>query len=170
MDKNAIIVDLEKRWNKLAVRERILVILGVIFVVVFLFYTLLLTPYNNYVKSLTADISNKSSLIQWMQNATTTITQLKTEGFEVKDIGDQSLLTIIDQSSRLNQIDRFITQLSQAGNNKVNAEFNTVPFDDLMKWINKLWRKYGIQVNKATITPTNTPGLVKAEVLFELSN
>ncbi len=76
----------------------------------------------------------------------------------------QSLLAIIDQSSKASALTKPPTRLQPEGDDTVRIWLDDVPFDVLMRWLGDLQSRYGVRVDNADIERESGPGLVNARL------
>jgi len=76
----------------------------------------------------------------------------------------QSLLAIIDQSTKASALTKPPTRLQPEGEDTVRIWFDDVPFDVLMRWLGELQTRYGVRVDNADIERESGPGLVNARL------
>lgn len=165
-----VIEKLQQKWNELTTRERKLLLIGGITITIGLFYISILNPLLNTLPHLRQEIQKQKELIQWMQPIVQRIQQLQTNGIALENINvnNQSLLVMLEQSIQTEQIDKYIKQLRQTTENQITIEFNTIPFDQLITWLEKIWSSYSIGVYQLTIIPDKTPGLVQAQIILQI--
>lgn len=77
---------------------------------------------------------------------------------------NQSLLAIIDQSSKANALTKPPSRLQPEGDDTVRIWLEDVPFDMLMRWLGDLQSRYGVRVDNADIERESGPGLVNARL------
>lgn len=76
----------------------------------------------------------------------------------------QSLLAIIDQSSKASALTKPPSRLQPEGEDTVRIWLEDVPFDNLMRWLGDLQSRYGVRVDNADIERESGPGLVNARL------
>ena len=76
----------------------------------------------------------------------------------------QSLLAIIDQSSKASALTKPPSRLQPEGEDTVRIWLEDVPFDGLMRWLGDLQSRYGVRVDNADIERESGPGLVNARL------
>jgi general secretion pathway protein M len=76
----------------------------------------------------------------------------------------QSLLAVIDQSSKASALTKPPTRLQPEGDDTVRIWLDDVPFDVLLRWLGELQSRYGVRVDNADIERESGPGLVNARL------
>lgn len=163
---NKIQSNIKKWWHTLASREQKIVAIGGTIATILIIYVLIWQPFSGAVNNAKKDMINKRNLVTWMQHATARITTLRKSGTIRQNIGNTSLLTFVDNSLRSNNLNRYVTQIKQADDNKVSLNFNRAPFDELISWLTKIWQQDGINTTSATFQKTDKQGLVKTSLIL----
>jgi len=78
--------------------------------------------------------------------------------------GNQSLLSIVDQSRRASALTKPPSRLQPEGDAIVRIWLEDVPFDALVRWLADLQLRYGVRVDTADVERESGPGLVNARV------
>lgn len=76
----------------------------------------------------------------------------------------QSLLAIVDASSKASAMAKPPSRLQPEGDNTVRIWLDDVPFDALLRWLAELQSRYGVRVDNADIERESGPGLVNARL------
>jgi general secretion pathway protein M len=76
----------------------------------------------------------------------------------------QSLLAIVDQSSKASALTKPPSRLQPEGDDTVRIWLEDVPFDALLRWLGELQSRYGVRVDNADIERESGPGLVNARL------
>ncbi len=76
----------------------------------------------------------------------------------------QSLLAIIDQSSKASALTKPPSRLQPEGDDIVRIWLEDVPFDVLLRWLGDLQSRYGVRVDNADIERESAPGRVNARL------
>ena len=154
-------------WENLEPRERWLISVGGGLLALVLLYLYIWEPFASTVTSLRQQVNTNRELIQWMTPVTRKIQQLKAQGVVPQQLSEQSLLVLVNRSLQQKQLNPFVAQIGQTDTNKVEIRFNQVPFDQLINWLDHLWKQSAIKVSDLITTPLKTPGLVRANITLE---
>ncbi len=153
-------------FESLEQRERLLVSIGVIFVLLTLFYLLLLEPTANRLKNAKNKHVAAQELLSFMQQTKTTVDTLKKQPRATKQmIAPENLLSYLDSSMKRYGINTQLNSISPGKDSGANLRFDNVEYNKLMQWLGNLYFQNGINVESINIAPTKNPGMVKATML-----
>lgn len=157
-----------KEWfAELQPRERMLVISGVVAAALLLFYAAVWDPLTSGASAKAVTVEEQQKLVAWMQQASADVKRLRPTAAAPAQIpAGQSLLGIIDQTSKGANLGGAVKRVKPEGENKVSVWMEEASFDDMVRWIENLHRIYGVQVDSITIDRKNTPGKVDARIEF----
>ena len=156
---------LKAYWNEeLNDSQRKLSLVAIVLFVAIMFYNFVWDPLHSGVHQLRKDYVANQELITWMKQAQV---QLKQKNLSKKVVADknQSLLALSEQSVKSSRIDGSVKEIKQANDDTVQIVFEEIAYADIIKWVDALSTKFGMGVNKLTIRQTDTPGVVKADVI-----
>lgn len=151
-------------WQRLSIREKWMIIIGGIFVVIIFAYVFIWSPLSSNVNNLQTTNTEQRQLLNWMQHANRQIQQLKAAGFTEKPASTEALLVIAEKTLAEKKLSQYLNQVQQPSDNQLVLTFKTVPFDKLIAWLEFIWRQYSINVTQISVEKTNTPGLVEAKL------
>ena len=77
---------------------------------------------------------------------------------------EQSLLTLVDQLGKSAELGKAPTRMQPEGDTEVKVWFEDVPFDALVRWMNTLESRYGMQISAAELERRAGAGLVNARL------
>jgi general secretion pathway protein M len=80
--------------------------------------------------------------------------------------GGQSLVSVIDRTTRDGGLAMTLRGTEPAGMNGVRVRFEGASFDALAVWLLRVQREYGLTVQAATLERTDAPGRVNAQLTF----
>lgn len=151
----------EAWFDTLQPRERIIVAVGTVFVVIALVYGALWLPLAHA----------RATAEQRLQDARALAVQLERAGASAHAHpgahppgGGDSLLTVVDQASRTPELGKAPTRLQPDGDSSVRVWFENVPFDNLVRWMGTLEARYGLQVTAVDVERQDAPGTVNARL------
>ena len=155
-------------WQQLKPRERMLIMVGGGIFSVLMLYLLVLEPFTIKVDELTVKVEKQQALNQWLKKSAAEVSKLKGAGASSSSgsRSGQSLLVLVDRTSKQGKIGKSITRIEPDGSARVRVWLESVPFDDLTKWMGSLEAKYQILVETAVVDKTNTVGRVNARMVF----
>lgn len=157
-----------KAWfAELQPRERMLVIAGAVAAGLLFFYAAVWDPLVSGASAKAVAVEEQQKLLAWMQQAAADVKRLRPASAAPAQIpGGQSLLGIIDQTSKSEGLGVAVKRVKPEGENKVGVWMEEASFDDMVRWIENLHRTYGVQVENITIDRKNMPGKVDARIEF----
>ena len=80
--------------------------------------------------------------------------------------GGQSLVSVIDRTTRDGGLGMNLRGTEPSGMNGVRVHLEGVSFDALATWLLRVQREYGLTVQAATLERTDAPGRVNANLTF----
>ncbi|EDN65834.1 conserved hypothetical protein [Beggiatoa sp. PS] len=80
----------------------------------------------------------------------------------------QSLLNLIDKSTRIGALRNANKQIEAKGKQEVRVNFEEVSFTDLMRWLGQLYNQHQIQVSTMSIEQKHKPNKVKVRLTLKI--
>ena len=154
-------------WVKLAPREQKIMLAGGSFLMLFLLYSLVWSPFTHKVSSLHDKLATQKKLVVWMRGASKIILQHQGGTSEREKIGTRSLLSLADKSLKSDSLKSFKVDLVQIDDGQVRVQYASVPFSDLLVWLDSFLQQYQVQVIQVNITNLEKEGLVQAELILK---
>ncbi len=157
---------LREWYEGLAPRERVMVTAAAVVVGIALFYYMLWSPLNSALADARAQVTAQANEARWMLGVRNEAQALRAAGAAHQPTGqNESLLSIVDTTSRANQLGGAVTQIQPQNEDKAIVSLENAGFDQMMYWLNTLQSKYGITVSEATVSRDNeTAGEVDARL------
>lgn len=81
--------------------------------------------------------------------------------------GDQSLVIVVDRTTRDAGLAMHLRGTEPAGMNALRVRFEGASFDSTVVWLVRMQREYGVHVTAAALERTATPGVVNATVTLQ---
>jgi len=155
-----------KAWfAELQPRERMMVIIGAVALGLLVFYAAVWDPLTSGASSKAVAVEEQQKLLQWMQKAAEEVKRLHPAGSAAAQLpAGQSLLGVIDQTSKGANLGGAVKRVKPEGENKVSVWLEEAGFDDTMQWLENLHRTYGVEVDNIIIDRKPTPGKVDARI------
>jgi general secretion pathway protein M len=156
------LIDNASAWFRtLAPRERIMLSICAIVVLLTLIYVAGWKPLVN------AHVRREAAL----ERARSIATRIEQAAADAKAAGptatvdrSMSLLAAVDQTSRSQTLGKAPSRVQPEGDKEVKVWIDDVPFDNLLRWLQELDQKYGIQPGSAEIERSSAPGIVNVRV------
>ena len=147
-------------WQELNAREQKLVVAMSIFVIIFLFISLVWQPLNANIEKSRAKLVKQNELAAWVSENVAQYQQLQKTG-GVKSIGG-SLSSVVDRTAKERAI--VIARMQPQGDD-LQVWIDEVSFNDLISWLEHLSNHQGIIIQTADIAVGNAVGTVKVRRL-----
>jgi len=147
---------LKEYLDELNERERKLVIIGGICLVVFLFYSLIYSPIKSSVSSKKLLLIENKQTLHWMENVYKNHNNFKSP--EV--LSSEQLLTVLAASLRESNLKDFVYQLEQTSTGDIRLTFPKVPYNNLMSWLWEFCGRYGLSIKTFIASPKSSSGIV----------
>lgn len=155
-----------KEWfNSLAPRERIMVSAAAVVVVLAILYLALWEPLNTSVEQLHKRVRQQKQLVAWLHQKEPRIKELRAKKGQTapKAQGD-SILSIINRSSEKAGLRSSIKRIQPQNDQLVRIWIEEATFNDVVTWLHRLDRQYGISVNTLDLKPASHMGQVKGNM------
>lgn len=158
-------------WLAQSERDRRILLIGAVVVVLAAFYSLLWDPLHQRGDKYRQLIAEQAQTLQWMRQSSLTAKQLmaaptaRTARAKPKRTG--TLLSLVDRQARRAGLGSGLKRVEPAGKDRVRLWFDEVSFDQLVRWIGTLEKDYGADVASATLDRGKTAGRVNARLVIE---
>lgn len=157
----ALIAQLQARFDTLATRERLLVVVGGLVVVLSLLYLLAWEPLVQAHEARARDLESARALANRIESVSA---ELTSQGAGSAVNRSLSLLAAVDQTSRSPALGKAPTRIQPEGDREVKIWLDNVPFDNLLRWLVELETRYGIAASSAEIERGAMAGTVNARL------
>lgn len=157
-------------WYRLSGRDRRVLVMGVVALVVILYIFVLRLPAQRAVQDYEVQVSRERERVVWMQHARAEIAALRSArpeaAAEVTEI-DEALFSFAEASAHSAGFERFLQRVEPAGDNGVRLHFDAVAFNDLVGWLARLRREYGVHAVQLAVDRGSDTGRVEARMILE---
>ncbi len=149
--------------DRLSERERRMVIIGAVALVLILIVGIVL-PLNSSVAKAHDRVARKQADLAWMQSA---VPELAAAG-PVTDQpqSQESLLITVDRTAREAGLAKSLTSSEPAGTG-LRIRLEKAPFDIMVGWLARLADQNGVRVESASIDKSGDPGVVNAGLVLQ---
>lgn len=162
------------QWRQLEPRERTILAWGTLIVAVILFYALVWQPWHNAIAQMEEALQERRTSLVWMQEQSKLVQNGSLgQSIQVFEGVNQSLLSVVEQSARANEVTQFIQQMTpsssaQGGNEQVDVVLDEANFSQWVRWVDSLYRDYGVNIKQLTAdNDSGEPNIVELRVTFE---
>jgi general secretion pathway protein M len=148
---------IQQWWNTLVQRERVVVALLLVLVIALMIQMLIVTPLYQSRDKLLNSVDKQSELLAWMQERSALAKQLKGNSTPVST-SNGSLSQRVNSSAKQMKLE--INRFQTSGDNSVQVWLDNAEFSKLLLWLEKLEKRYAVQVNNIVINETDKLGFV----------
>jgi len=157
---NAQLQQLLAKFMALQTRERLMVGVGGVLVLLVAIYSLGLAPLYKAVNERNTRVTKKQDDLAWMQSA---VAQLQSLGAaQPANNNAESLVVVIANTASRANVANALTGQTPNGANSVRVRLEGVQFDALVVWLGALQKEYGIYVEAADISRAGQAGQANA--------
>ena len=156
-----------ERWHELSARERHLVILMGVTCLIALLYFVVLKPLTQTRTQLRQTYQDNIATLTHLTNAVPQIQQYQRIAGHPTSITDNNLLEHLQSSLEESPFSSAEKTIQQTDGQHVKIQWNAIPFDQLMDWLDTEWRESSVLVSQMDVTATETSGVVKASVVLQ---
>lgn len=153
-------------WENLGARERGLIVVGTVLVMMLLSYVLAWEPLRNSDRRLRQSVAERRADLAWMRQAAEEIKRLGGTGAARPVADNRSLLTLVDQTARAAGLGAALKRVAPQGDDKLSAQLDGAEFDKLIPWLSGLERDQAIAIISLNVDRTDAPALVNARVVL----
>lgn len=153
-------------WAGLNQRERRILIVGAVCLLLTLIYLLAVEPFLKHMQSLETAVNEQSELLQWMKGSEQQIAQLRRHQGNNKpvNVGGGSLLAIVDQTAKRAKLGAAIKRVEPEGGDGVRLWLEQAAFENVLRWLAQVKQSQGIEVERITIEQPDSPGIINARI------
>ncbi len=153
-------------WENLGARERGLIVVGTVLVMMLLSYVLAWEPLRNSDRRLRQNVVERRADLAWMRQAAEEIKRLGGAGAARPVADNRSLLTLVDQTARAAGLGAALKRVAPQGDDKLSAQLDGAEFDKLIPWLSGLERDQAIAIISLNVDRTDAPALVNARIVL----
>ena len=155
-----------KDWfNSLAPRERTMVSVAAVVILLVLGYVAAWSPLSSRVASLEKSVEERQAVKLWMEQAAVEANQLRgAAGGSGGGDEHRSLLSVVDQTAKQSQLASAVNRIEPEGQELVRVSLERASFDDMVLWLGSLQRTFGVRVADISIERQAETGRVNARL------
>ncbi len=155
-------------WTALAPRERRILVLGGIALVLILAWIAVWEPLVQGRSALRSDVARLSAEAVWMEQTSDEVRRRARleQRSPALPSGGSSVLTLIEVSANAAGLRSALTRVQPEGEG-ARLILEAVSFDALMGWLAELEQRQGLQVSQLALEATEATGQVSARLLLE---
>ncbi len=154
-----------KEWfRKLAPREQILVSVAAVLAGITLIVTLGIRPVvKNSIRS-HERVADKRALLSELERVADRIGPQTGQNQAATGTGNQSLVVIVDRTTRGNGLAPFLKRNQPDGANNIRLRLEDAPFDAIIEWLGTLKSQHGLVTTAANIDTASATGRVNCNL------
>jgi len=160
---------MQQYWQNLNDREKILVSLASVMLLIAMIYYILYQPLFGDIQRLQNEAREQKTLLTWMNHTYTDINTLKANQPDNPVYRNTSIVSIIDITLNQGNMQSIKKQVKQ-NNKNVIVTFNEIPAIELLNWLTELWQQHRIQIHKLSLFRKDSPGIIRAEIELSRTN
>jgi general secretion pathway protein M len=152
-----------QQWNQ---RERLLVTIASVVLLLYLFYLFIVSPLQEAIlQAQTLAQENQATLV-WMKRIKSQVHSLAMP----KVISTSELMGIIhDQLAETAGLSRYPYHLTQSSSGNIEIKFDKVPFNKFLSWCYRLNQKYHFNIKQLSANQTETAGITQLTCVLTVS-
>ena len=151
-------------FRKLAPREQLLVGIAAVLTAITLIVTLGVRPIiSNSVKG-QERVADKRELLHEIERVAERIGPQTGSNRVTPGAGNQSLVVIIDSTTRSNGLAPYLKRNQPDGADSIRLRFEDVPFDAIIAWLRAMKNQHGLLATAANIDRSGTPGRINCNL------
>jgi general secretion pathway protein M len=128
-------------------------------------YAFLWDPYVNATARLQQEVAERRALVEWMETSAQEVRGLS--GSLPANRGSQSLLALADGTARAQGLGPALQRVEPDGQRGVRVWLEQAPFDDVLRWLDKLVLENGVAVTAFTAERRPEAGRVNVRIVLE---
>ena len=158
---------LTQKWMALKSSERNLLLYGMPLIFIAVIYFYVWVPYQHSVSQLQEQIVFAQEDIIWLEKVSRKINQLRITNSASTRKFSGSFINTIDKSIKQNRLNKYTRLLEKSGKDNVVVKFDKISFNELLKFIEYLKKRYGIIVKTIDIERTENDKLLSSRIIFK---
>jgi general secretion pathway protein M len=159
-----LIVQGRERFLALSARERWIVGVGAVALLLTVVYLLAVEPLLLAHRRQLDALASARAMATQLEAAAAAVASAGPRGDAAQAGAGMSLLAAVDQSTRQAGPGKAPERLQPEGDHEVKIWFEDVPFDNLVRWLAQLQTSYGVKVQTLDIEAKPGAGLVDARL------
>lgn len=143
-------------FQQLNAREKLLVSISAVLLIIAMFYWLVWSPLNTSIEKGKASITSQESLLAWVKKNSNRAIQLRQSAGK-NAVFNGTLTQAVNQSA--SRIKIKVSRMQPQGD-ELQVWVDQAPFNDVLSWLQSL-ESSGIQILDIDIAETDAPGQIK---------
>ncbi|MFT7185907.1 MAG: general secretion pathway protein M [Pseudohongiellaceae bacterium] len=165
LKQNAIILDLQKQYEMLPVRDRnILKIFGTILLLCLIYFAMWV-PANDYMDNAQRDLEQNTKLLQLVKQNKALLTAMnRGSGPSVgtKTLSSQQLVSSVSNLAKKHGV--MLKRFEPSGDKKIKVWVDNASFDKMITWLTALKTSLNIEVEQISVEKDDVEGQVSSRL------
>ncbi|HHQ14490.1 MAG TPA: type II secretion system protein M [Chromatiales bacterium] len=157
---------LQTWFSGLAPRERILVSVAAVLTIIAIVVLGIVQPLTRKADRSQEIITEQETLLDELEQVATRLGPQRGTTGNTSAPASQSLVLIVDRTTRGHELAKFLTRSQPDGNEKIRLRFEGAPFDRLVEWLVEVQERHGLAVESANIDQATEPGRVNCNLVL----
>lgn len=153
-------------WDQLQVRERRILLFGAVAVLLMGLYVLVWEPLVDGRARLEREVAEQRALLGWMEQSAREVRALRGSSTPRRNTG-QSLMAVVDRTARAQGLGEVLERVQPDGENAVRVWLTQAPFDQSLRWLDKLTAEQGLRVTGLVVERSPEPGKADVRITLE---
>lgn len=155
-----------QQWlDKLAPRERWLVMAGGLFAVAALIYALGIRPLYQARDAAAKRVTEQRQLLSDIEQVARRFGPQAGPAAQAQ-ASNESVIVLVDRSTRERGLSSYLKRNQPEGSDGVRLRMENAPFDELLLWLSEVQSGQGLAAVSASFDPTSEPGRVNANLVL----
>lgn len=156
-----------QQWlDKLAPRERWMVMAGGLFALAALIFALGIRPIYQARDAAMERVKEQRQLLTDIEQVARRFGPQSGPSAQTP-VSGESVIVLVDRSTRERGLNSYLKRNQPEGNGGVRLRLENAPFDDLLLWLSDLQSRQGLAAVSATFDPAGDPGRVNANLVLD---
>lgn len=152
-------------WQGLQSQERRTLTFGAVALGLMGIYFGLWEPLAKHFSSLEQSVTEQRKLRDWMAKSAAEVRQLQAQGGGMAVTDGRSLMTVVDQTARAENLGPALRRVEPEGSeNVVRVSLEQAPFDDTIRWLQTIKQRHGVAIVSITFDKLPVSGMVNARM------
>lgn len=154
-------------FRSLDTREANAVLLGTLAVVAMVLYQFVWVPLDRGAVQRSESLAQRGAYLDDIRALSQRLAQARTrQDARPSTAADQSLLSVVDKSSKAFQLASQVKRIEPDGQARVRVWLEDAPFDVMLRWLVGLLSQYGVSVDNISVDPGKASGMIKARLIL----
>jgi type II secretory pathway component PulM len=151
-------------WNSKTHNEKMFLSIGAVICVILIIYATVWLPIHSKKNDLLSEVQSQQELIQWMKQKAPLLKDRKDLNTSAQNA--KEAFSVVEETFK-NQSNLFPNlSITRNSDTKVSISFNNIAFDEFIKQMIMLKKKYNINIEEIEVNKLEQPGLVEGRVVL----